>query len=74
MAAGNVGYLLLMTGHEKIIRNNNFLGASLLLVLSIVLIPEYGIIGAASAYSLAVITQNIVAFFLVKKHLGFFMV
>ena len=71
VGVGNVGFLLMMTGHEKTIRNNNFVGVGIIVLLSITLIPFFGAVGAASGYVSGVIIQNILACISVKRRLGF---
>jgi O-antigen/teichoic acid export membrane protein len=69
---GSVGYILQMTGKEKILQYVVFIAVLVNIGLNIVLIPKYGINGAAfaSMFSLAII--NIIPFFLVKKYYGFY--
>lgn len=68
--SGSVGYLLNMTKHEKLMRNIIFISAILLISLSFILIPIYGILGAAIAISATAIIQNIAAYVAVRKTLG----
>jgi len=69
---GSVGYILQMTGKEKTFQYVVFVAVLVNIGLNIVLIPRYGINGAAfaSMFSLAII--NIIPFFLVKKYYGFY--
>ena len=69
---GSVGYILQMTGKEKILQYVVLVAVLVNIGLNIVLIPKYGINGAAfaSMFSLAII--NIISFFLVKKYYGFY--
>ena len=71
IACGSVGYLLIMSGNERVVRNNNTLAAFLNVVLNLVLIPLYGVLGAAFAVCISVSLKNILGVFLVKRHLGF---
>jgi O-antigen/teichoic acid export membrane protein len=69
-ATGPVGNLLMLTGHEKMMRNN-IAGCSLLnIVLNIILIPKFEIIGAAGATAFSLATMNIVSLLLVYRYLG----
>jgi O-antigen/teichoic acid export membrane protein len=70
VATGSVGYLLIMSGHERLMRNAVFAAAILNVLLSICLIPLLGLLGAsvASAFSLAF--QNICAYCFVVRSLG----
>lgn len=68
---GSVGYLLMMCGFEKIMRNNIVIVSILTAILYVLLIPKYGIYGAALASAFGLATQNLIAFYLVKKKIGF---
>ena len=57
---GPSGILLLMSGHSITTLWINFAGLVLTVVLSVILIPEYGIVGCAVAVASAVATMNIV--------------
>jgi len=74
VSTGSVGYLLILSGYEKLMRNN-IVFVSLLVFLSYILfIPTYGIMGAAIISALGLVLQNIIALFLVKKKLGFWVI
>ncbi|RDH81031.1 MAG: hypothetical protein DIZ80_12985 [endosymbiont of Galathealinum brachiosum] len=64
---GSVGILLIMSGNEKVMRNNLFITMLLCIVMNIVLIPEYGLVGAAISFSLSMAIQNIISLYKVKK-------
>lgn len=70
VATGSVGFLLNMTGHEKLMRNIalfcNFIG----LLGFWLLIPPLGPIGAAIALAFILVTQNLVSLFYVWRVLG----
>ena len=70
VATGTVGQLLLMTGHEKILRNNFIFNTALNLVLNVILIPAYGIVGAAIASAASLVIQNLITVALVRKYLS----
>ncbi len=70
VATGPVGYLLLMTGHEKVERNNVFLSAGISILLGLLLIPPYGIVGAAVATVIALVFKNLNSVRLVRKYLS----
>jgi O-antigen/teichoic acid export membrane protein len=69
-ATGSVGYLLIMTGHERSMRNNTILAAALSIVLQLVLIPRFGFVGAAAATSISSVVSNLVAMMLVWRYLS----
>ncbi|MFT5541758.1 MAG: O-antigen/teichoic acid export membrane protein [Arenicella sp.] len=71
VVTGSVGFLLNMTGHEKDMRNVVFLSGPLALILCGVLVPLYGVTGAAVATSIALASQNLLAVYKVKQRLGF---
>ncbi len=70
-ATGSVGYLLMMSGHEKDMRNITFVSGSLAILLPFLLIPLYGAMGAVVSSALALALQNCMALLMVKKRLGF---
>lgn len=70
VAAGSVGYLLIMSGKENVHRNNMAFNLAVSIILNFILIPKYGIIGASIATSASVILINITASVLVYKHLS----
>lgn len=70
-ATGSVGYLLMMSGHERDMRNVALGVGPLAVVLALLLTPRFGATGAATATAIAVATQNLVAVYLVKRRLGF---
>ena len=70
VATGSVGHLLVMSGREKIFRNNIVFGAILNATLNFLLIPRFGLVGAATATATATMVMNLRAVWLAKKHLG----
>ncbi len=58
VATGSVISVLMMTGNEKIARNVTTLGAVLNFGLNVVLIPAYGIYGAATGTALSTLIMN----------------
>ena len=69
--SGTVSHILNMTGYQKIFRNLTLAMAILNIGLNYLLIPIYGIEGAALASLAAQIFINLSALIYVKKHLGF---
>lgn len=61
MAAGPANTVLLMGGHSFLNTFNSALGLVLNLVLNLVLIPRYGLEGAAIAYAASVVANNLAA-------------
>lgn len=70
VATGSVGNLLVMSGFEKLVRNNIVFHSLLSLVISIILIPQYGIVGSAIAISLAITSRNLTSAYLAYRYLG----
>lgn len=67
VATGSVGYLLAMSGNERLLRFNAFIGALLAIILGAGLIPAYGLTGAAIATSTAIGAQNLLCAYHVRK-------
>lgn len=73
VACGSVGYMLVMTGNERVM-SNIMLGAAFMnIVLSVVLVSILGMLGVAIATALSVIVWNLVALSAVRKCAGFWM-
>ncbi len=70
VATGSVGYLLMMSGHERLARNNTAFAAVLYVALSVALIPWAGPVGAAVATAIGVAALNLSAAYLVWRRLG----
>ncbi len=71
VCTGSVGGLLQMTGYQKLFTLNMSVAVVILFLLSIILIPHYGVTGAAIASAVALSVQNILGVFWVKQKLGF---
>jgi len=67
--AGPVGYLLTMTGYEKDARNIVLVSTLLNLLLMIVLVPMFGIIGAAVATVISITVNNGLGLWTVRRKL-----
>jgi O-antigen/teichoic acid export membrane protein len=67
---GSAGHLLVMTGHEKDMRNITVMVALVNVALNLALVPHYGIIGAATATSLSLIATGLFATLLVRRRLS----
>jgi len=64
---GSVGYLLNMTDNQNVFMKILFIGLIINLCMNIVLIPEYGIAGAAIATASSMIFWNVSSFVYLKK-------
>ncbi len=71
VGCGSVGYLLVMTGRQIIMRNIMLGVAVLNIALSIIFFHLFGVIGVAYATALSVAAWNILAVLMVKIKLGF---
>ena len=69
VATGSVGYLLMMTGHECLMRNNTIIVGSVSIVLGLIAIPLWGGVGAALTTSFSLAITNLAAFYLVWRKL-----
>jgi O-antigen/teichoic acid export membrane protein len=68
VATGSVGYLLMMTGHERILRLNITIATVINLWLCLWLIPKMGPVGAAIATAAPIAILNILsAYFVYAK-------
>ena len=70
IGVGPVRLLLLMTGHENILKYLVLFSLLTSFVSGLLLIPFFGVVGAACSASLATITLNIMAAWTAKKRLG----
>ena len=71
VSTGSVGYLLMMSGNEKLLRNNIFIIAILNIILNIILVPRYGIYGAVIASGVSLTVQNMISLVIVRIKLNF---
>jgi O-antigen/teichoic acid export membrane protein len=71
VCTGSVGFLLQMTGHENLLRNNLVVSALIIIVGGSLVIPSFGIVGAATITAIAVVLQNVLGVWQVKRVLGF---
>lgn len=70
VASGPVDTLLLMSGRSRASLGNATVAATLDIVLCLVLIPALGMVGAALAWAIAVLTRCLLAFIQVRRSLG----
>ena len=68
--AGSVGSLLMMTGHEKQVRDSNTLAAVICLLVSVALVPRTAALGAALAVAAALVARNVYEVLMVRRYLG----
>jgi len=68
--SGSVGQVLNMTDREQILRNTTIIAALTNLILNYVLIPEYGINGAAFSTAISGILWNLLCVIYIYKKMG----
>lgn len=71
VSCGSVGYLLTMTGRERVLQNIMITTALLNILLSVVFVTYFGMLGVAYATAISVVVWNVWSMYEVKKHLGF---
>jgi O-antigen/teichoic acid export membrane protein len=69
VGTGSVGYLLIMTGNQTLLRNNTTVWALMNLAGNLMLVPSYGAIGAATSTAVCLASINIVSWWIVRKKL-----
>jgi O-antigen/teichoic acid export membrane protein len=69
-AAGSVGFLLNMTGHERETARGMAVAAASNVVLNLLLVPLWGLLGAAAASAISMIIWNIILWRAVRNRLG----
>jgi O-antigen/teichoic acid export membrane protein len=72
VACGPVAQLLNVTGFHKQFRNISLMGAGVNLLMIILLIPVWGIEGAAVASAISMAVWNIIGTFYIKKKFGYY--
>jgi O-antigen/teichoic acid export membrane protein len=70
VSTGSVGFLLNMTGHERLMRNIALICNAIGLLAFFILIPLFGALGAALALAFVLVVQNLVALLFVWRRLG----
>lgn len=70
IVTGPAGNVLIMCGYERLVRNSMIVSAITVVTLCYVLIPLYGILGAALASSIVVAVENLIMVGLLWHKLG----
>ncbi|MBV1899518.1 MAG: polysaccharide biosynthesis C-terminal domain-containing protein [Cycloclasticus sp.] len=73
VALGSVGYLLIMTGNEKKVKDILLIIGLLNIVISIIAAKYFGAIGVAFATSASMVAWNFLCAIEIRKILGFWM-
>lgn len=69
VSTGQVTSLLIMTGHEKLLRNNMMFSAALNLVGNVLMVPLFGSLGSAMSTAFAVSVMKIISWWIVRQKL-----
>ncbi|MFB6230125.1 MAG: flippase [Salinibacter sp.] len=69
VSVGSVISVLVMTGNEKTARNVTALGAASNFVLNVLLVPAYGMYGAAIGTALSIVGMNVMSVYIVWRTL-----
>ena len=70
VVAGSVGTLLMMSGHERQVRNSNAIAAAVCFVVAGLLVPSTGALGASIAVGTALLMRTIYEVAMVRRYLG----
>lgn len=70
VVTGALGHLMMMSGNEKSLRDIIAISAILNVILNVILVPSLGMIGAAIATTISLITMSLMCVASVKKRLG----
>ncbi len=67
---GSTGFLLVISGRQKLETLDASVGVVLNVVLNLLLIPRYGIVGAAAATTTSHVVMNVLRLMQVRRHFG----
>ncbi|HET7480027.1 MAG TPA: flippase [Rubrobacteraceae bacterium] len=70
-SVGPTARLLAMTGHQKAVMVSTVGSALLAVAASLLLVPPFGILGAAAATAAALVASNVATLYFVRRRLGF---
>jgi len=70
--SGSVGFILRMTGRERVYQNIVLVATVMNVVLNAILIPIYGISGAAFASMTSIVFWNLACVYVVRRVYGFY--
>jgi O-antigen/teichoic acid export membrane protein len=70
IVTGPIGSILIMTGRERWSLAYSLVATALAAVLSLVLIPRFGIIGAAWTSAITICFRNVCAFLIATRTIG----
>ena len=70
VSTGSVAKLLMMSGNERLMRNNAIIIAILSIILNVLLVPWMGAVGAAIATAICLSIMNLISVYFVWSRLG----
>lgn len=70
VVVGPVGCILIMTGGERVVRNNAFLAVAANVIGNLLLIPAFGMIGAAASTAGSLVLKNLLLFAYLRKRMS----
>jgi O-antigen/teichoic acid export membrane protein len=70
ISTGPTGLFLNLTGNDKFLKNNIYVGLFISLSIGLLLIKSYGIYGMLASYCCGVIFENFKSLFTVKNYLN----
>ncbi len=70
VATSAASQVLMMTGHERLHRRNMMIAVIVSLILNLLLVPSYGIVGAAIGGACGFALRNVLAAFTVQRKMG----
>jgi len=70
--SGSVGLIMQMTNNEKIFKNIIIISLIVNMILSLALIPKYGVWGAVFSSSLSLVLWNILSIIFIKKKINIY--
>ncbi len=70
-SVGPTARVLAMTGHQRLVMAATISSAGTAVVLNFLLVPIFGLLGAAAATAAALIVSNTLSLFFVHRYLGF---
>jgi O-antigen/teichoic acid export membrane protein len=69
---GSVGYILIMTGKEKLFQNIIVITSILNIVLNYIFVRKYGLTGVAMSTAISLSLLNIISFLYIRHEYGFY--
>ena len=68
--SGSTGFILKMTDKENTYKNIMFSFVLVNIILNFILVPNYGMLGAAISSSVCVVSWNLICVIFIYKHVG----